>query len=132
MIKSNYIISLIRWVKKHMTIVLVALGSSLIALTVFLLGKATDPRIVEATWWYRGAFISIGASLLVYAWALFREWRRERKRDKLEKERERRGIKRYEESQEQHKAFMEQHTIYPNIGPYNKTVDGEEDKNAKT
>lgn len=69
------------WFNRYMTIVLVALGSSLIALTVFLLGKATDLTTTNETWWYRASFAAITLSLVAYSWALFREWKREKKEE---------------------------------------------------
>ena len=85
------------WFNEYMTIVLVALGSSLFLVMMFLLEKATDPTVINGTCWYILASISVVLALGVYGIALMREWKREKEQEQREKEREQREIVRFEE-----------------------------------
>ena len=78
-----------------MTVVLVALGSSLFAVAMVSMTKATEP-LANNLWWY-GVFASIVSAFIAYGIALRREWRREKAQEKRDKEREKRDKQRFEE-----------------------------------
>ena len=79
-----------------MTIVLVAVGSSLMAISMFLLDRAT--RMSDISWGYMyGMIIAMVVSFCAWGWALKREWKRERILDQERKAREQREIERFEQ-----------------------------------
>jgi len=90
-----------------MTIVLVALGSSLFGVAMFLLSKI-PPTGTFNHWWLYGALIAIACALGAYGIALWREWKRERKRDQIEKEREQRETAREQREIKRHNQYMSQ------------------------
>ena len=79
-----------------MTIALVAAGSSLFAVAMFLLSKI-PPTGVYNGWWLFGALIAIASAIAVYGLALWREWKREKAQEQENKEREQREIERHEQ-----------------------------------
>ena len=82
-----------------MTIILVAFGSSLMAISMFLLDRATETSIIS--WGYMGGTIaSITLSFFAWGWALFREWEREKAQKQSEDEREKREKARFEEDKQ--------------------------------
>lgn len=64
-----------------MTIVSVVTGCSLMAVSMFLLDRAT--KTPHISWGYiYGMFVAIVASFCAWGYALLREWKREKQRDK--------------------------------------------------
>lgn len=94
-----------------MTIVLVSFGASFIAFAVFLLGKATDYSTTNQYLWNNWAFLFVFLSILCYAIALIREWKRERKISHDNNEREKREIERDKRDKEWHDKWMNEHRI---------------------
>jgi len=103
-----------------MTVILVALGSSLMAISMFLLTKATETPTIS--WWYMGGvFASITLSFTAWGWALRREWKREKiqeqereTREQEEKEREQREIAREKREIDREVRDKERHEVWKN------------------
>lgn len=97
---------LLLWFNENMTIVLVAFGSSLMAIAMFLLSKATEASTIS--WWYiSGAFTCIALSFIAWGWALRREWKQERVQEQERKAREQREIEREQREIEEHEHLEE-------------------------
>ncbi|MFW6118073.1 MAG: hypothetical protein ACOC6R_01090 [Chloroflexota bacterium] len=78
------------WFNKYVTIVLVAVGSSLFAVAMSFLSKIPCAGGLNV-WWLHSAFIAIASAISAYSMALFREWRGDgkegiRKQERIKRE----------------------------------------------
>jgi len=94
------------WFNKHMTVILVGIGSSLIAAAMFMLSKATEPSAFFMREYLCGAFMSIIMAFVAYGLALMRESKKEGIQRELDREREEREAAREERDIERHNAYM--------------------------
>ena len=67
-----------------MTIILVSFGALSGTAIMFMLNKATDPKIVNQWDWYNLAFLCVFLTVFFYGLATFRELKIERKEAKAE------------------------------------------------
>lgn len=102
---------LLLWFNENMTIILVALGSSLIAATLALLDKATETSTIS--WPYMcGVIVCIVLSIIAWSWALRREWKREKAQEQERKAQEQREIEREERDK---KRFEEEKKMWQDV-----------------
>ena len=94
------------WFNRHMTIVLTAVGSALMATAMFLLSRATVPPTTSWWWHLPDVIICLIIAGVVWSLALYREWKRERKQNQEREDRETREIERERREIERHEERM--------------------------